>query len=135
MMLRFSSNLTRPADMFCEISVSVSASAIAGSRVPKSDRIGKDSVWFEARVVPVVPPPPPHATSTRLVTPPIARALRIRNEVGVIAFPYQKLEARASSPPPSSRCLRGTTGARARRRGVATERRHLLHRTLWLGRP
>jgi hypothetical protein len=38
----------------------------------------------------VVPPPPPHATSARLATPPIARALRIRNEVGVIAFPYQK---------------------------------------------
>src|SRR4029077_20090040 len=89
---------------------------MGGSRVPKSERIGKVSVWFEARDVPPPPPPPPHATSARLAAPPIARALRIRNEVGVIAFPYQKLEARASSPPPSSRCLRGTTGARARRR-------------------
>src|ERR1700675_3185802 len=109
-MFRFSSNLTRPSNMFCEISVSVSASAMAGSSVPKSERIGKDSVWLEARLVPVFPPPPPHATSARLATPPTARALRIRNEDGVIAFPYQSLRPSLFPPaffPVSSRDHRG----------------------------
>src|SRR6202022_3274135 len=73
--------------------------ATGGCRVPKAGRIGNVSVWFDARFVLVFPLPPPHATSTMLDTPPTARALRIRNEVGVIAFSLKKPEARASSPP------------------------------------
>src|SRR5207244_8776282 len=45
-------------------------------------------------------------------------------------------EASNHSPPPSSRLpLRGKTGARARRRGVAAARRLLLHLTLSIGEP
>src|ERR1700681_3598784 len=133
-MLRFSSNLTSPSNMFCEISVSVSASAIAGSRVPKSERIGKDSVWFGAKVLPVFPPPPPHATSTRLVTPPIARALRIRIEVGVIAFPYQSLRREPLPPRLLPGVFAGPPGRERADEGWRTERRPLLPPTLWLGR-
>src|SRR5216683_4826462 len=103
------------------MSMSTAADMWAGSRSPTSSTIGKVRVWSEARFWVVPPPPPPQATRTRLATPPTDRALRIRNEVGVIAFPYQSLRP-SLFPPPSSRCLRGTTGARARRRGVADVR-------------
>src|SRR5439155_1526808 len=90
-MFRSLSNLTRPSWKFCWISWSVSASAMAGSSVPKSPRIGKLRVWSEARLPPPPPPPfPPQATSARLPTAPMARAFRIRNEVGAIELPPVK---------------------------------------------
>src|SRR5258708_21893763 len=103
------------------MSMSTAADMWAGSRSPTSSTIGKLRVWSEARFWVVPPPPPPQATRTRLATQPTDRALRICNEVGVIAFPYQSLRP-SLFPPPSSRCLRGTTGARARGRGVADAR-------------
>src|SRR5260370_28794711 len=116
------------------MSMSTAADMWAGSRSPTSSTIGKLSVWSEARFWVVPPPPPPQATSTRLATPPTDRALRIRNEVGVIAFPYQSLRPSLFPPaffPVSSRDHRRES---APTRGGALLR-HLLHPTLSLSPP
>src|SRR5258708_12174124 len=116
------------------MSMSTAADMWAGSRSPTSSTIGKLSVWSEARFWVVPPPPPPQATSTRLATPPTDRALRICNEVGVIAFPYQSLRPSLFPPAFSPVSSRAPRGERAPTRGGGL-RRHLLHPTLRLGRP
>src|SRR4029077_4056567 len=128
--LRSLSNLTSPLNMFCCSSWSVSRSAMAGSSVLMSSRIGNLSVWSAARP-PVLFVEPPHAPRTRVAVAPTQRVFRNRDESGVIPFPLgrKELEARASPP----RLLPGFRGESAPTRGGDRSGRRLLHPTLWLG--
>src|SRR5258706_4256600 len=99
---RLLSNFVMPLKMFWAISWSVSASAVAGSRVPKSSRIGNLSVWSAARPVPPLVLVPQAASATPPTTA-TARALRNRTENGVIAFSLGDKARVRAFPPPSSR--------------------------------